>query len=319
MTWLVTGGAGYIGGHVVAAMRAAGLPAVVLDDLTTGSTERVPPDVPLVRCSVLDYDAVLSALRDHTISGVLHLAARKAVGESVERPLYYYRENVGGFEVLLRAMRTAGVDRMLLSSSAAVYGSPDSAQVTEDVPMRPLSPYGQTKAVCEWMAAAAYRAYGISYVTLRYFNVVGAASRELADTGVFNLVPLALQAISEGRPPLVFGDDYPTRDGTCVRDYVDVRDLADAHVAAARLLERECAEVYNVGRGDGFTVKEVLAAIDRAIGSEHPYRVVERRAGDPAAYYATVDKIEKDLGWTARYDLDDMVTSAWAAWPKPGD
>lgn len=316
MRWLVTGGAGYIGGHVVAALRAADLPAVVLDDLTTGSPDRVPADVPLVRASVLDYDAVLAALRDHAITGVLHLAARKAVGESVARPLYYYRENVGGFEVLLRAMRTAGVSRMLLSSSAAVYGNPDAAQVTEDEPMRPLSPYGQTKAVCEWMVAAAHEAHGLSYVTLRYFNVVGAASPVLADTGVFNLVPLALEAISAGRPPLVFGDDYPTRDGTCVRDYVDVRDLADAHVAAARLLERECAEVYNVGRGEGFTVKEVLVAIDRAIGSEHPYRVTERRAGDPAAYYATVDKIQKDLGWSARFDLDDMVASAWAAWPK---
>jgi UDP-glucose 4-epimerase len=197
-----------------------------------------------------------------------------------------------------------------------VYGNPDSVPVSEDVPLRPLSPYGQTKTVCEWLAAAAHRAYGISHVTLRYFNVVGAASPQLADTGVFNLVPLALQAISAGRPPLVFGDDYPTRDGSCVRDYIDVRDLADAHVAAARLLERECAEVYNVGRGEGFTVKEVLAAIDRAIGTEHPYRIVERRAGDPASCYAAVDRIEKELRWTARFDLDGMVASAWAAWPR---
>ena len=316
MTWLVTGGAGYIGGHVVAAMRAADLPVAVLDDLSTGSADRVPSGVPLVHASVLDYDAVLSALRQHAITGVPHLAARKAVGESVERPLYYYRENVGGFETVLRAMHTAGVRRMLLSSSAAVYGNPDSVPVSEDVPLRPLSPYGQTKTVCEWLAAAAHRAYGISHVTLRYFNVVGAATPQLADTGVFNLVPLALQAISAGRPPLVFGDDYPTRDGSCVRDYIDVRDLADAHVAAARLLERECAEVYNVGRGEGFTVKEVLAAIDRAIGTEHPYRIVERRAGDPASCYAAVDRIEKELRWTARFDLDGMVASAWAAWPR---
>jgi len=318
MTWLVTGGAGYVGGHVVAALRAAGLPVVVLDDMTTGAPARLPIDLPLIRTSVLDHDAVLAALREHAVSGVIHLAARKAVGDSVERPLYYYRENVGGFEALLRAMRTAGVGRMLLSSSAAVYGNPDAAQVTEDAPMLPVSPYGQTKAACEWMAAAAHQAYGIRYVALRYFNVVGAASRELADTGAFNLVPLALQAITAGRPPLVFGDDYPTRDGTCIRDYVDVRDVADAHVAAARLLDSgECAEVYNVGRGEGSTVKEVLAAIDRAIGTEHPYQVVDRRPGDPTIYYATVDKIEKELGWKARYGLDDMVAGAWAAWPRP--
>ncbi|MCI0687793.1 MAG: UDP-glucose 4-epimerase GalE [Sporichthyaceae bacterium] len=318
MTWLVTGGAGYIGGHVVAALRAAGLPAVVLDDLSTGSLARVPADVPVLTVALHDFDAVLAGLRDHEVTGVIHLAAKKAVGESVERPLYYYRENVGGFEVLLRAIRSAGVSRLLLSSSASVYGNPDQDQVTEDLPLRPLSPYGQTKTVCEWMVAAAHQAYELGYVTLRYFNVVGAASRELADTGVFNLVPLALQAISAGRQPLVFGADYPTRDGTCIRDYVDVRDVADAHVAAARLLDAgKPAAVYNVGRGEGFTVKEVLAAIDRVTGMDVGYQVVDRRPGDPTSYCAAVDKIERELGWTARYTLDDMVASAWAAWPKP--
>jgi UDP-glucose 4-epimerase len=314
MTWLLTGGAGYIGGHIVVALRDAGLPVVVLDDLSTGARNRVPDDVPLVEASLLDHTAVLAALHDHEVTGVIHLAAKKAVGESVERPLLYYRENVGGFESLLRAMETVGISRMVLSSSAAVYGSPAVVPITEDAPLNPDSPYGETKAVGERMLAAVRRASGASYVTLRYFNVVGAANRLLADTSVSNLVPLVLRALTTNARPQIFGDDYPTRDGTCIRDYIHVVDLADAHVAAVRrLLDANSGDVYNVGRGEGFTVREVMAAVARATGMQFEAEVVDRRPGDPAETVADVTKIERELAWKAQYGLDEMVSSAWDA------
>ena len=317
MTWLLTGGAGYIGGHIVAALQAADLPVVVLDDLSTGLRDRVPPDVPFVPASVLDHDAVVRALREHHITGVIHLAAKKAVGESVERPLYYYRENVGGFEVLLRAMADAGVKRMVLSSSASVYGNPAVVPITEDAPLTPESPYGETKTVCEWMVADQRRATELSFISLRYFNVVGAANRLLADTSVSNLVPLVLRALTTGGRPQIFGADYPTRDGTCVRDYIHVGDLAESHVVAVRRLEDgSCGEAYNVGRGEGFTVREVMDAVARVTGIAFEPEIVGRRPGDPAETVASVDKIKRELGWTAKYDLEEMVASAWDAWPR---
>lgn len=315
MTWLLTGGAGYIGGHIVAALQGAGIPVVVLDDLSTGLRERMPTDVPLVAASVRDHDAVARTLRVHQVSGVIHLAAKKAVGESVERPLYYYRENVGGCESLLRAMETAGVRQLLFSSSAAVYGAPSVVPIPEDAPLAAESPYGETKAACERMIAALRQASGLSYVSLRYFNVVGTANALLADTSVSNLVPLVLRALTSGDRPQIFGDDYPTRDGTCIRDYIHVVDLADAHVAAVRRLEAgDCGEVYNVGRGEGFTVREVMAAVAKATGIAFEPEVVGRRPGDPAETVASVEKIERELAWKAQHGLDEMVASAWAAW-----
>ncbi len=317
MTWLLTGGAGYIGGHIVAALQAARIPVVVLDDLSTGARERVPASTPLVVASVLDYDAVLAALHAHGVTGVIHLAAKKAVGESVERPLYYYQENVGGCESLLRAMDAAGVRRLLFSSSAAVYGSPATVPIPEDAPLTAESPYGETKATCERMIMAVRQATGLSYASLRYFNVVGTARALLADTSVSNLVPLVLRALTAGERPQIFGDDYPTRDGTCIRDYIHVVDLADAHVAAVRRLESgDCGEVYNVGRGEGFTVREVLAAVARATGLAFDPEVIARRPGDPAETVASVEKIERELAWKAEHGLDEMVASAWAAWPR---
>ncbi len=315
MTWLLTGGAGYIGAQVALALRDAGRDVVVLDDLSSGDEGRLPAGVPLVRASVLDEAAVRSALAGHQVTGVVHLAAKKAVGESVADPLKYYRENVSGFEVLLRAMRDEGVDRMVFSSSAAVYGMPDVDIITEDSPTRPINPYGETKLVCEWMLRDAARAHGLTWTSLRYFNVAGSGEPALADRGANNLIPLVFRALDRGKPPQVFGADYPTPDGSCVRDYIHVGDLAEAHVAAADRLESGgLSGTYNVGRGEGASVFEVLAVVREVTGVDIEPKVVDRRPGDPARLVASAAAIERDLGWTARRDLRDMVASAWEGW-----
>jgi UDP-glucose 4-epimerase len=315
MTWLLTGGAGYIGAHIVRAFQQADMPVVVLDDLSAGIRENVPADVPLVVASVADAEAVAAALREHQVTGVLHLAAKKAVGESVEKPLLYWGENVGGMRALLQTCVDVGVDRVLFSSSAAVYGTPPSDLVTEDTPTAPMSPYGESKLAGEWMLKDLATAVGLRWAALRYFNVAGAGDPELGDRSVTNLVPLTFQALAAGRNPQLFGDDYDTRDGSCIRDYIHVLDLADAHVAAARRIDEQATgDLYNVGRGEGITVKEVFETVRAVTGIDFTYDVVPRRPGDPAAYFADPTKIEKDLGWTGARGLDDMVRSAWEAW-----
>jgi UDP-glucose 4-epimerase len=317
MTWMLTGGAGYIGAHIVRAFDAAGLPVVVLDDLSTGIRENVPADVPFVQASVGDSEAVRAALREPGVTGVLHLAAKKSVAESVEQPLLYWDENVGGMRSLLQSCLDEGVDRVLFSSSAAVFGNPPVDVVTEDTPVAPMSPYGETKLVGEWMLRDVAAATGLRWAALRYFNVAGAGAPELADRSVSNLVPMTFQALTEGRNPQLFGDDYDTRDGSCIRDYIHVVDLAEAHAAAAaRLDEAPMGEVFNVGRGEGVTVREVFATVREVTGIDFAVDVVARRAGDPAAYFADATKIGKELGWTARLDLADMVRSAWEAWQQ---
>ena len=312
---MLTGGAGYIGAHVIVALQRAGHEVVVLDDLSTGERDRVPAGVPLVEASVLDGDAVRRALRDHEVSGVVHLAAKKAVGESVAEPLLYYRENVEGFRVLLDAMLATGTDRMVFSSSCATYGSPDVDVITEETPQHPINPYGETKLVCEWMLRDVARATGLSWASLRYFNVAGAGAPELGDTGVHNLIPLVFRALDRGEAPRVFGGDYPTPDGTCIRDYIHVADLADAHVAAADRLEAGGAgAAYNVGRGEGASVKEVVAVVAEVTGRDVTPDVVDRRPGDPPRLVADPTGAQRDLGWRASRDLRDMVASAWEAW-----
>jgi UDP-glucose 4-epimerase len=316
MTWMVTGGAGYIGAHIVQALRAQGRNVVVLDDLSTGESRKVPEGVPLIEASVLDAVAVEKALREHAVTGVVHMAAKKAVGESVERPLYYYRENVDGLLSLLEAMSEAGVAKMVYSSSAATFGMPDDAEpLGEDYLCRPINPYGETKLIGEWLMRDVATALGLDWVSLRYFNVAGAGGPELGDTGVFNLIPMVFRALSTGRNPQVFGGDYPTPDGSCIRDYIHVTDLADAHVVAVERLEAgPAADVYNVGRGEGVSVKEVIETVRGVTGLAFTYDVVDRRPGDPARLVASADKIRTELGWTARYGLDEMVSSAWQAW-----
>ncbi|MFI7504101.1 UDP-glucose 4-epimerase GalE [Streptomyces sp. NPDC049687] len=318
MTWLITGGAGYIGAHVVRAMTRAGERTVVYDDLSTGIAARVPAGVPLVAGSTLEGERVARALAEHRVTGVVHLAAKKQVGESVDRPLHYYRENVEGLRVLLEAVTAAGVPSFVFSSSAAVYGMPDVDLVTEDTPCLPMSPYGETKLAGEWLVRATNRATGLSTASLRYFNVAGAASPELADTGVFNLVPMVFEKLTENAPPLVFGDDYPTPDGTCVRDYIHVVDLAEAHVAAARALQASPGRelTLNIGRGEGVSVREMIDRVNAVTGYDRPPTVAPRRPGDPARVVAAADRVAAELGWKAGHDVHDMITSAWEGWVR---
>ncbi|CAL9555613.1 UDP-glucose 4-epimerase [Streptomyces sp. enrichment culture] len=318
MTWLITGGAGYIGAHVVRAMTEAGERTVVYDDLSTGIAERVPDGVPLEVGSTLDRERLSRVLAGHGITGVVHLAAKKQVGESVDLPLHYYRENVEGLRVLLEAVTAAGVPSFVFSSSAAVYGMPDVELVTEETPCAPMSPYGETKLAGEWLVRATGRATGLSTASLRYFNVAGAAAPELADTGVFNLIPMVFEKLTEGAPPRVFGDDYPTPDGTCVRDYIHVVDLAEAHVAAARALEESPGRdlTLNIGRGEGVSVREMIDRINAITGYGRPPTVTPRRPGDPARVVASAERVATELGWKAKHDVQDMITSAWEGWVR---
>ncbi|HSN07243.1 MAG TPA: UDP-glucose 4-epimerase GalE [Candidatus Angelobacter sp.] len=315
MTWLLTGGAGYIGAHVLRALRGSGRDVVVVDDLSTGHAAVVPDDVPLVRADVRDREALVRVMTEHSVTGVVHLAAKKAVGESVAEPLRYYRENVDGALALAEAMVGADVTRIVYSSSAAVYGDVAVDLVTEDVPTRPVSPYGETKLVGEWIFRDAAVAHGFAVTALRYFNVAGAASDELADTAAANLIPMVLRAHARGERPQIFGADYPTPDGTCIRDYIHVADLADAHVAAAATLDagEPGFAAYNIGRGTGSSVREVVASVAAAIGVDLDAEVVGRRPGDPAVLVASARRATDGLGWTATRDLDAMTTSAWSA------
>src|SRR3954452_10860590 len=316
--WLVTGGAGYIGAHVVQALHAQGERAIVLDDLSTGQRDRVPDDAVFVQGSILDEDVVRRSLSEHSVLGIIHIAAKKQVGESVEKPLLYYRENVEGTRRRLEAAVDAGVESFVFSSSAATYGMPDVDVVDEDSPTLPLSPYGTSKLISEWMSRDVAIATGLRVVALRYFNVAGAASAELSDPGVFNLIPMVFRELASGARPKVFGHDYPTPDGTCVRDYIHVCDIADAHVAALQQLasgsDDRAFRVYNIGRGRGSSVLDVIKVVSTVTGLDTTPEFVARRPGDPARVTARVDRITTDLGWSAKFDLDDMVESAWAGW-----
>ncbi|MFB8271122.1 UDP-glucose 4-epimerase GalE [Streptomyces sp. NPDC055955] len=320
-TWLITGGAGYIGAHVARAMAESGERVVVFDDLSTGIPARLPRDIPLVKGSTLDRAALDAAITEYGVTGMVHLAAKKQVPESVAQPLFYYRENVQGLEVLLGACAAAGIQHFVFSSSAAVYGMPDVDLVTEDTPCVPINPYGETKLAGEWLVRAAGAAYGIDTVCLRYFNVAGAAAPELADVGVFNLIPMVFEKLDMGEPPRIFGDDYATPDGTCVRDFIHVQDIASAHLAAARRLIKNGASgpagdlTVNIGRGEGVSVAEMVDRIRAHTGRAGLVpKAGPRRPGDPARVVASADLIIKELGWSARYDVDEMIASAWAGW-----
>ncbi|WP_261718539.1 UDP-glucose 4-epimerase GalE [Streptomyces sp. FZ201] len=318
MTWLITGGAGYIGAHVVRAMCEAGERTVVYDDLSTGISERVPDGVPLVVGSTLDAEHVTRALVDHDVSGVVHLAAKKQVGESVRQPLVYYRENIEGLRVLLESVTRVGVPSFVFSSSAAVYGTPDVHLVTEETPCLPISPYGETKLAGEWLVRATARATGLSTACLRYFNVAGSAAPELADVGVYNLIPMVFERLTANDPPRIFGDDYPTPDGTCIRDYIHVADLAEAHVAAARALRTSPGRdlTLNIGRGEGVSVREMIDRINAITGYDRPPTVTPRRPGDPARVVASADRAATELAWKAKHDVQDMISSAWEGWVR---
>jgi len=315
MTWLVTGGAGYIGSHVVRALQGAGMTPVVLDDLSSGFEQFVPEGVPFVRATLLDTAAVTAALRDHDVTGVIHIAGFKYAGVSVQRPLHTYTQNVTATVSLLEAMLEVGVDQIVFSSSAATFGTPDVDLVTEETDTRPESPYGETKLIGEWLLADAERAHGLRHTSLRYFNVVGSGSDDLYDTSPHNLFPIVFDLLFKGETPRINGDDYPTPDGTCVRDYIHVADLADAHVAAARRFEtgEPLERVYNLGSGDGSSVREIMDTIREVTGIDFTPEIHPRRPGDPARIVATGERAARDLDWAMRHDLHEMVRSAWSA------
>jgi UDP-glucose 4-epimerase len=317
MTWLVTGGAGYIGSHVVKALQGAGMTPVVVDDLSSGFAQFVPEGVPFVRASLLDREALDAAIRDHDVTGVIHIAGFKYAGVSVERPFHTYTQNVTATVTLLEAMLAAGVDKIVFSSSAATFGTPDVDLVTEETATTPESPYGESKLIGEWLLKDAERAHGFTHTSLRYFNVVGSGSDDLYDTSPHNLFPLVFNALHQGKTPHINDDDYPTPDGTCVRDYIHVADLADAHVAALEHLAAGGADLLlNVGRGEGASVREVLQVVGEVTGRPTDPDVRPRRPGDPARVVASDAAIRAALDWRARYDLRDMVASAWEGWQR---
>jgi UDP-glucose 4-epimerase len=315
MTWLVTGGAGYIGAHVVRALRDADLEPVVVDDLSSGHRDFVPAGVRYVRGSILDGQLLGRVIEEHDVEGVIHVAGFKYAGVSVQQPLHTYAQNVTATATLLAAMADGGVDKIVFSSSAAVYGTPDVELVTESTPKHPESPYGESKLIGEWLLADQGRAAGLSHTALRYFNVVGSGTPEVYDASPHNLFPLVFDALLEGRTPRINGDDYPTPDGTCVRDYIHVADLAVSHVAAARRLAagQTIEPVYNLGSGDGVSVGEIMRTIAEVTGIDFAPEIAPRRPGDPARIVASGELAARDLDWSMRHTLADMVSSAWEA------
>jgi UDP-glucose 4-epimerase len=315
----VTGGAGYVGAVSVEALLAAGHEVVVLDDLTTGHRGAVPAGASLREGTYTDEAATRRLLSDDAIEAILHCAARSLVGESIADPSKYYRDNIAGGIALLEAARAAGVDRVVFSSTAAVYGVPDATPIPEDAPLRPINPYGESKRTFEGALAWYGRAYGLRSVSLRYFNVAGATETigEVHDPET-HLIPTVLAA-AEGTTELtLFGDDYPTPDGTCVRDYIHVADLADAHLRAIEATSQGDARtdealVCNLGNGGGFSIREIVTAAEHAVGATIPFRVGPRRAGDPPVLVARSTRAAEVLGWRpGRPSLESMVESAWA-------
>jgi UDP-glucose 4-epimerase len=314
---LVTGGAGYIGSHMVRALLAAGHRVVVVDDLSTGHADALPHGIDFVRADVRAKDAIADVLATRSVEAIFHFASRIQVGESVVHPRLYYRDNLAAAVELLERTLDAGVRYFILSSTAAVYGSPARTPIEEHQSTEPINPYGETKLAIEKMLASYGSAYGLSYAALRYFNAAGAepglAERHDPET---HLIPLVLDAALGRRPHItVFGQDYPTPDGTCVRDYVHVADLADAHLAALVHLTRGgTSGAFNLGTGRGQSVREVIDAARRISGREIPVVLGARREGDPPVLVASADRAKKVLGWEAtRSTIDRIVEDAWRA------
>ena len=288
MTVLVTGGCGYIGAHVVHALHQAGERVVVVDDLSYGKPARIEG----ARLYGMDIaapgagDRLAEILNAEDVDSVIHFAARKQVGESVEKPLWYYQQNINGMLNVLV------------------------------VPMLPINPYGQTKLFGEWMARACEQPFGIRFCALRYFNVAGCGPVELEDPAILNLIPMLFDRLKKGKAPAIFGDDYPTPDGTCVRDYIHVSDLADAHIAALKYLDRDERkyDAFNVGTGEGTSVRQIVDEVKKVTGLPFTEAVMARRAGDPPHLIGSPKRINEEMGWHAKYDVEDIVRSAWDAW-----
>ncbi len=312
---LVTGGAGYIGSHVSKALARSGRQVVVYDDLSAGHREAVKWG-DLVVGRVHDTALLQDTIRRYGVSAVMHFAAWLAVGDSVTDPLGYYHNNVVGTLSVLRAMAAESVRRFVFSSTAAVYGEPDETPITERHPTRPINPYGDTKLAIERALPHLERAHGLRAVCLRYFNAAGADPEgDLGEdhTPEPHLIPRAVDAALGGEPLRLYGDDYPTPDGTCLRDYVHVSDLAQAHLLALAALERDApSATYNLGTGRPFSVRDVIGAVARVAGRQVPHSVAPRRPGDPAVLFASGALARAELGWTPRFtELSDMVETAW--------
>jgi UDP-glucose 4-epimerase len=312
MKLLVTGGAGYVGSVCAAVLLEQGHEVVVVDDLSTGNADAVPPGADFVQADMAEVAADL--LGDRSFDGVLHFAAKSLVGESVEAPERYWHGNVVKTLQLLEAMRAAGTQRLVFSSTAATYGEPESVPITEDAPTRPTNAYGATKLAIDYAITSYATAHGLAATSLRYFNVAGAyggfGERHATET---HLIPLVLQVATGQRPEiLVFGTDWPTPDGTCIRDYIHVRDLADAHLLALQAARPGEHRIYNLGNGTGFSVREVIACCERVTGAPIAARDVERRAGDPAVLIASSEKAIAELGWRPQHTtIDEIVSDAW--------
>jgi UDP-arabinose 4-epimerase len=323
---LVTGGAGYVGSFAVRALLARGEKVVILDDLSRGHREAVPAGVPLVVADLRDREATRQGLAAHTFDIVLHFAANASVGESVADPRRYWENNLAGTLNLLAVMLDRGVPRIVFSSTCAVYGEPGLPLLTEDLPHAPVNPYGRSKATVEAVLRDYDAAFGLRSFRLRYFNAAGSDAQ--GSTGEdhapeTHLIPLAIRAARTGKPLQVFGTGWATPDGTCVRDYVHVEDLATAHVAAVdRLRAGHAGDALNLGTGTGTSVKSVIAAVERVSGKTVPWVAAPRRPGDPAFLVAGPGRAAAVLGWTPRYaSIDEIVRTAWAwhvrRWPNP--
>lgn len=323
MNVLVAGGAGYIGSHTVKRLKEAGHKPVIFDNLSRGHKAAVDIlDVPFVDADLNDSPTLTDALKDHQIDAVMHFAAYAYVGESVDKPLMYYRNNVATTISVLQTMRACGVERFVFSSTCATYGDPDTVPITEDAPKRPVSPYGRSKLMVEEILTDVPLGWkSFKFAALRYFNASGcAADGSLGEDHdpETHLIPVIFQALLGQRPELtVFGTDYPTKDGTNVRDYIHVDDLADAHIKAMEKLDANPEIFCNLGTGAGFSVKEIIVAAERVTGKKVPVKYGPRRAGDAIALYANPSRARTLLGWEAKYkDPETIIRTAWEWFSK---
>ncbi len=317
MTILVCGGAGYIGSHCVYELINRGEKVVVVDNLLTGYKSAIHPDAIFYQGDIRDIDFLNKVFKEQEIEAVIHFAANSLVGESMTDPLKYFGNNVYGTEILLKAMVENNIHKIVFSSTAAVYGEPESVPIKETDPTNPTNPYGETKLAMEKMMKWVDLAHGIKYVSLRYFNVAGAHPSGLIGemhNPETHLIPLVLQVpLGIREKIMIFGDDYLTEDGTCIRDYIHVMDLIDAHLLALEYLRAgNNSDIFNLGNGTGFSVKEIIDSSERVTGLDIKREIAERRAGDPAILVASSDKIKEVLGWEAKHpDVEDIIQSAW--------